>query len=220
MLLEIVPAQTSPAIDLAAEANHRIANHISLVAGLVRMQGSALRNQSPKINGNQALLILEEVSARLETVGRLHRLLARAPDGASIDLTDYLRDIARGAVSCLSLAGEIQLCFVAESRWLIPSEKALRVGLIVGEIITNAVKYAHPTGIVGQIRFTCRGRSHETLTIEISDDGVGLPEGLDPNTSASLGFKLVRMLANQLGAAVAFDSNALGLDFTLQIPAG
>jgi two-component sensor histidine kinase len=84
--------------------------------------------------------------------------------------------------------------------------------------VTNAIKYAHPAGVAGQIRLACRRRSNGHLTIEISDDGVGLPEGLDPMQQGHLGFRLVRSLAKQLGAAIEFRSDSLGLFFLLDVP--
>jgi two-component sensor histidine kinase len=77
---------------------------------------------------------------------------------------------------------------------------------------------AHPTGIAGTITLSCRRASGGNITIEISDDGVGLPEGVDPIKSEDFGFRLVRSLADQLGATIAFYSDCLGLRFVLHMP--
>src|SRR5205807_7397947 len=101
----------------------------------------------------------------------------------------------------------------------VPAAMALPLGLIAGELVTNAIKYAHPADVAGRIKLACRRSSGGDITIEISDDGVGLPEGIEPTERGQLGFRMVRSLADQLGAAIAFHSDALGLRVTLQIPA-
>jgi two-component sensor histidine kinase len=94
----------------------------------------------------------------------------------------------------------------------------LSIGFIVVELVTNAVKYAHPTGVAGEIKVACAQDPDGTITVAVSDDGVGLPEGMDPMKADSLGLRIVRSLAAQLGARVSFAHDALGLSCVLQIP--
>jgi two-component sensor histidine kinase len=136
---------------------------------------------------------------------------------ASMHIADYLRDIAEAVVSSLSVAGETELQFVSDPGCSLPPKEALSLGLIVGELVTNAVKYAHPTGVAGKVMVSCRRASGGNITIEISDDGVGLPEGVDPIKNDDFGFRLVRSLADQLGATIAFHSDCLGLRFVLHM---
>lgn len=218
MPLELVqPGANSSPPSMVAEANHRIANSLSVIASLVRMRGASICKKPHRISGEEIRLILEELSGRLETVARLHRLLASGQREASIDISDYLREVAEGIVSSLSFAGQTELELALDAGCFVSPERALPVGLIVAELISNAVKYAHPTGVAGQIRLACRIRSDGTITIEISDDGVGLPEGVDPMRNGHLGFRLVRSLADQLGAAIAFHSDGLGLCFEMHM---
>jgi two-component sensor histidine kinase len=220
MLLEFVPpeAENSSTYDAASEANHRIANNLSIVSGLVRMRALAICNQPP-MSGAEVRLILEEIGDRLNAVAELHRRFAKVPQEASVDVRDYLGDIAAGVVSSISLPGRNEFRFHCDPGCCVPPQKALLLGLIVGELVTNAIKYAHPTGVAGRIRLACRRRSDGNLTIEISDDGIGLPEGVDPMQHGQLGFRLVRSLAKQLGATIAFHSDSLGLCFSLHMPA-
>jgi two-component sensor histidine kinase len=218
MLLEPISGSKSAAIDLLAEANHRIANHLSMISGLARMQGAGLREKAPHMSGDDVRSILEEFGARLETVARLHRLLASGQQRAAINLADYLREVAEGVVSCLSFAGKTELRFACDASCLVAAEKAAPLGLLVGELLTNSIKYAHPTGVAGQIRLECRKLPRGIVAIEVADDGVGLPDGFDPLGGAGMGFRLVRTLAAQLGAAIDFDNNGLGLCFALQMP--
>lgn len=206
------------AFDAAAEANHRIANNLAMIASLMRMRGSSVRKDARRMSGDEVRRILEEFGGRLDTVARLHRLLASGQQEAPIDIAVYLRDVAEAVVSSLALAGATELQSAADPGCFVTPETALSLGLIVGELVTNAVKYAHPTGVTGQVRLACRRRPDGNIAIEVSDDGVGLPEGVDPTKSGHLGFRLVRSLADQLGATIAFHSDDLGLYFELQLP--
>ncbi|HET9397067.1 MAG TPA: hypothetical protein VFO36_13550 [Nitrospiraceae bacterium] len=71
---------------------------------------------------------------------------------------------------------------------------------------------------MGEIKVACTQATNGTITIEVADDGVGLPEGLDPRKVDSLGLRLVRSVADQLSAKVQFADSALGLSCVLQIP--
>jgi two-component sensor histidine kinase len=209
----------SAAVDGAAEANHRIANNLSLIAGLARTHGSRLCRNPRMMSGVEVRLILDELGRRLETVARLHRLLALRRQEASIGVADYLREIAEGIISSLSPAGATELQFASDPSCFLPPERALSLGLIAGELVTNAVKYAHPAGVAGKLGVECHRRPDGTIVLAISDDGVGLPDGFDPMKNGHLGFQLVRSLADRLGATIEFHSDGLGLCCVLQVPA-
>jgi len=92
------------------------------------------------------------------------------------------------------------------------------VGLIVGELVTNALKYAHPAGVFGEIIVGCTDAG-DRLVIEVADDGVGLPEGFDAAKNAGLGLRLVHSLAEQLRATLMFNDSGTGLSVTPLVPA-
>ena len=155
----------------------------------------------------------------MDTVARLHRLLAGGQQQEPIEIADYLREIAEAVISSLSFVGTTELQFACDRGCVVSPARALSLGLILGELVTNAVKYAHPTGVAGTVRVKCRRRPDQTIVLEILDDGVGLPEGLDPMETGQLGFRLVRSLADQLRTTIEFHNDGLGLRFVLQMPA-
>jgi two-component sensor histidine kinase len=204
-------------LDLMAEANHRIANNLAMIAGLARLQAATLGDGTGSFTGKEVRLMLQEFGGRVDAVARLHRLLANPGQQATVDLADYLRGIAEAVIATVSFSGHADLRVDCELGCTISSKRALSLGLIVGELVTNAVKYAHPTGIGGQINVGCRRDPDGRILVEVSDDGVGLPDGLDPMTSTGLCLRLVRSLAQQLGAKLAFDDDGLGLRVMLSI---
>jgi two-component sensor histidine kinase len=205
--------------DLAAGPDRRIADNLSIVAGLVRDQASILGGRSSMIGRGEVQTILVELGGRVDAVARLHRLLAESPaEAADLSLGDYLQDISTAIVAALSSDRVIRLQFACDPHCFVTPERALSLGFIVVELVTNAVKYGHPTGVAGVITVGCEQRPDGTITVEVSDDGVGLPEGMDPMKSDSLGLRIVRSLAAQLGARVGFEHDALGLSCVLQMP--
>jgi two-component sensor histidine kinase len=203
-------------LDLIAEANHRIANNLAMIAGLARLQAGTIRDAGDNFTGQEVRLMLQEFGGRVDAVARLHRLLAN-PGQHAIDLADYLRGVAEAVIVTMSCNGQADLRFEGEPGCSISSKRALSLGLIVGELVTNAAKYAHPTGIRGQITVGCRRDPDGRIVVEVSDDGVGLPDGLDPMESTHLGLRLVRSLAQQLGAEITFENDGLGLCVALSI---
>lgn len=218
MSLELVKDTASSPPDLAAEANHRIANHLAMIAGLLRTQGARIGESGRTLTGREVRVILEEFGARLETVAKVHRLLSGSGDSAAVDLDAYLGSVSERIVSCLSAPSEVTLQCQWRAACLLPSEKALTLGLLVGELITNALKYSHPAGVAGKIGIDTSMTRDGFLMINVSDDGVGLPEGLDPAEHGGMGLRMIQALTAELGGTISFENHGLGLSCTLLIP--
>ncbi len=201
-------------------SNCRTADNLSMVAGLVRDRAASLGDGSGAIDGDEVRTMLVGIGGRVDAVARLHRLLAESPAGAAVDLGEHLQDISATIVAALAGDGGIQLRYACDPHCVVPTERALSIGFIVVELVTNAVKYAHPTGVAGEIGVECQQGPDGAITVEVSDDGVGLPEGMDPTTADTLGLRLVRTLSAQLGARVEFQHSALGLSCVLRMPGG
>jgi two-component sensor histidine kinase len=200
---------------LVSEAHHRVGNSLALLASIVRMQARTIINGTDAVPVADVRLLVEELGQRLEAVGRLHGRLSRF-DGP-IDLVDYLREIAKSAVAGLSFAGRTHLRFDVSDACIVPAQAALLVGLAVSELVMNAVKFAHPAGVAGNLRIACHRRD-DLIVVEVSDDGVGFPEGFDQAVDGQFGLQLVRSLAAQLKARLEFDDTGLGLLVRLSLP--
>jgi two-component sensor histidine kinase len=98
-------------------------------------------------------------------------------------------------------------------------DKAIPCGLILNELITNALKHAFPSGRSGTIRVELVKADDQQLRLCVTDDGVGLPSGFNVRESKTLGLRLVRTLAGQLGATFAVGGAAGGACFELTLPA-
>jgi two-component sensor histidine kinase len=218
MLLEqTADATYAPVRDLVAEANHRIANSLAAVAAIVSQRVQSIRRDGPHLAPAEVLHLLGEVRARVDAIARLHRALSDAPSDTPIDIGGYIQPIAAELVSTLADKGQVVLHFAGELGCRAAPERALPIGQIVVELVTNSIKYAHPTGVEGHINLFCR-RDPGGIVIEVSDDGVGLPEHFDPANSKSYGLRLVRALTAQLGGTVTFANDGLGLRTVVTVP--
>ncbi|HEY5239726.1 MAG TPA: sensor histidine kinase [Rhizomicrobium sp.] len=222
MTLSIVTAESHPRLpegELLREANHRISNHLSLLASLVQTQANAVSKGPETLNRETASAILRETAGKIVSIGHLHRRLAEQPHKGDINLCDYLIEACATLVSSLALSGRANLVQRLSANCNVSPEQAQQIGLMVSEIVMNAIKHAHPTGIPVQISLGCRREENGRLTIEVSDDGVGLPEDQDPSMKGGVGFRLIRSLAQSLKADLRIESDSLGLTFLITLPA-
>jgi two-component sensor histidine kinase len=212
-----VPQKTAQ--DLVAEANHRIANSLTLLVSMARMQASAAARRADAFSGAEVRLMLEGVAARIGTIGQLHRLLSYVPQGGCTNLMPHLRDVSEALVAALSSPEQGASVEHSGSDCLVLTRQVQPIILIVCEVFINAMKYAHPTGVPLVMRIDCAPAADGRLVLTISDDGVGLPEDFDPAKDGGLGFRVIRSLAAELGATLDIASTGLGLSFRLSVPA-
>jgi two-component sensor histidine kinase len=205
--------------DIVAEANHRIANSLTLLVGLVRMQAGSLVKRAKPLTSAEARLILEGIAARISTISQLHHLLSHVPQDGVTSLKPHLHDVTDALVAALSSAEQPVTVAHTGEDCLVQVRQIQPIILILCEIFVNAMKYAHPAGVLLVMSVDCVTAADGRLVITIGDDGVGLPEGFDPYASHGLGFKVIRSLAGEIGAQLDIASTALGLTFRLSMPA-
>lgn len=215
---EVSGGRHEPVSDvLIAESNHRIANNLTLIAGMLRLQANDIAKAGLALSPQDAKNLLAEVGSRIETVGRLHRLLAESGGASHLDMNEYLQDIAEAAICSMS-GQNVFLAPASQAVCELPAQIALSVGFIVGEAVTNAVKYAHPAGAPGSITLDCRRLHDGSTQVLVGDDGVGLPEHFDADLDGGLGLRMMRTIAGQLGAQFAIMPHATGLTVSLVLP--
>ena len=198
-----------------AEANHRIANNLALLSAVLRRQAAEVVRGRGSVSRARAGLLLTEASQRVVAIGNLHAMLAKRPRATMVDIGDHLRQVCVALLSSLAGPTSIELSQSFTTSCLVPVDGIVPLTLIVTELVTNSVKYAHPAGVPGKISLTGGRQADGTLVIEFADDGVGLPEGFDPAVDGGFGFRLTRVLAQQIGATMTFKSTVLGLHVRL-----
>jgi len=216
---QVVPLYPRPDFALISEANHRVANHLSVLASLVQTQAAKVAKGPPQITREDVHSMLHEVVGKVISIGHLHRRLSDMPPGENIDLGDYLIESSQSLIKSLALEGRVGVVHRLDARCPAKAEQVQPVSLIVGEVIMNAIKHAHPTGIPVEISIRCGRDAAGRTIVEICDDGIGFPEGFDPRTGGGTGLRLIRMLASSLYANLDVQSDSLGTRFTIALPA-
>jgi two-component sensor histidine kinase len=184
---------------LLREVYHRVKNNLSVLESLVRLEEDRIGDSDP-------VVLLENIRDRIHSIALVHEKLHRGADVARLRFDDYLSELVRHVVASMQVAdSDIYPQFDLE-----PVDFGMNVavplGLIVTELVTNAVKYA------------CRGRPDARLfvglhaeddgyVLSIQDNGPGLPDGFDPEASHSLGLRLVAGLTKQINGTLSWGSD-------------
>jgi two-component sensor histidine kinase len=196
----------------AAERDHRISNSLSIISGLVH-----LKAKQAEVGDVRRTLL--DVAGRIDMVARLHRLLAHASTPA-IPIGDYLHEVCRAMTTIAENEDRLQVTVDCPDGLRVPPDTALRLGLLTAELFSNAVKYAHPTGVPTTIKVGCRRAGADALVFAFEDDGIGFPEGFDPMRVDGLGMRILRSVSAQLQGDPAWRDLGVGLRFECRFPAG
>lgn len=191
---------------LFRELQHRVANDFTLATSLLELQ----RRKSASTETRSAL---DQAIARLRSIGRVHRQIYILPETRQIELCPYLNDLCAGlSESTLPPLG-ISLACACDPAWT-ERDRALSIGLLTNELITNAVKHAFPGGREGRIAVGFH-RTDGGWRLSVEDDGVGFaPEA----AHAGLGTGLIQQFARQAGAKLTTENKG-GVRVFLDFPA-
>jgi len=182
---------------LLHEVNHRVANSLALVASLARMQANAVTDGAAKS-------ALQEMQARIMAVAGIHRRLYTSSDVRVVELGSYLMSLVDELSAAIDDADKYAIALRADADVRVPTDKAVSIGVIVTELVTNACKYAYPPGTRGEIRVILRRADDGLLTIAVEDDGIGW-QGTGPVRGTGLGTKVMTAMASQLQSTVAYE---------------
>jgi two-component sensor histidine kinase len=204
---------------LIGHGNVGLAEALANLSGAIRLQRNAISKNGKTLTAGQVCLLIDEISARIEVTAKLHKSLAQTVNGNGVNLGKFLQEIAE-MIGTLGPEGKMDLTVDHSGDGYIDPRHALHAGLITAELLTNASKYAHPTGLPVKVNVHCETNDDGSFLVAVTDDGVGFPENFDPSTDGGLGFQLMRALANGLNAELQFEHDSLGVCARLIKPIG
>jgi two-component system, sensor histidine kinase PdtaS len=189
---------------LLQEVHHRVKNNLQIISSLLTLQANSVQDK-------QAAAKLLESEQRVRSMSMIHERLYHHNDMSSIDLAEYVRDLASRLVSShgssKSVTCQLDLCPTP-----LAIDQSIPCGMILNELITNALKYAYPEG-VGEIKVRLSSKGDD-IQMSVSDFGAGLPEHFNWQSSQTLGLTLVRVLTSQIDGTLDVKSHP-GASFTV-----
>jgi PAS domain S-box-containing protein len=201
---------------LLQEIHHRVKNNLQVISSLLDMQSFSI--QSP-----EAIAVLEDSQHRVRTMAFVHERLYQSEDLASVDVREYLESLTGYLLAAYEHDTDVIHLNLQADDVSFDIDSAIACGLIVNELVSNALKHAFPPGQPGEIHVRLRTANVGRFQLVVADNGVGFPPDLDVNTATSLGLRLVNMLTEQLQGTLEMtrdDGTIFRITFprTLHIP--
>jgi PAS domain S-box-containing protein len=191
---------------LLKEVHHRVKNNLQVISSILNLQSSYVKDK-------KTLEILRESQNRIKSMSFIHESLYQTKDFSNINFTEYVTNLSNNLVhSYQSFEEQVNLDLKIQDVFL-NLDLAIPCGLIINEILSNALKYAFPKNNKGKINIRLTHRK-QVITLVIQDNGVGLPAHIDYNNTESLGLQLVVTLVDQLGGTIKLD-RTIGTKFTI-----
>ena len=209
--VEVRTAELSAALRdrevLLQEVHHRVKNNLQIISSLVNMQAR-------KLEAGPSRDALRECQTRVQAIALIHERLYQSQDYSRVPLSDYVRSLAASIFNATGTALRgVELEFAIDDVSL-TVDKAIPCGLVLNELITNALKHAFRDGRSGKLQVELARTDDELIRLAVRDDGVGLPPDFQKQRGHSLGIQLVSTLAEQLDASLTISSER-GASFEL-----
>lgn len=178
---------------LLKEVHHRVKNNLQVISSLLILQADTTKEPGVKDG-------LQKTQRRIMAMAGVHETLYGHESLSHLDCLPYLRSLTQDLLALHEANVEIDL----DVSGYLPIDQAVPMGLIVSELVSNALEHAFPTRSPGAISVAL-GSKQEGVVLRVSDDGIGLPSQDDIREGNTLGWKLVSVLAEQLGGTLSVE---------------
>jgi PAS domain S-box-containing protein len=193
---------------LLKEIHHRVKNNLQVISSLLSLQSEYLKDPD-------MVKVFKESQNRVRSMALVHEKLYQSRNLAEIDFGDYLRDLTNQLLRSYGIGAHGVNLDVNATRVLLAVDRAIPCGIIVNELVTNALKYAFPNGREGRINIDLHPAGDDRVRLVVRDNGVGIPAHVNVETSDSLGLTLVRMLAEQVQGEMVMQPGGPGVEFIM-----
>ena len=173
------------------EIHHRVKNNMQVISSLLSLQSRFFENYREK-------QMFREMRDRIKSMSLIHEKLYQDGNFGHLDFAHYLRILTAEVFRSYRVSPSLIKLKSKVDPVVLEIDKAIPCGLIVHELLSNALKYAFPEGRKGEIRLECRAIPKGKMTLMVADNGVGFPKDMDFERTDSLGLELVHTLTHQL----------------------
>ncbi|HIK28732.1 MAG: PAS domain S-box protein [Oscillatoriaceae bacterium SKW80] len=193
---------------LLTEIHHRVKNNLQVISSLLKLQSRYTQDKA-------TLDMLRESQNRVKSMALIHEKLYQSPALAQIEFADYIQTLARNLLYSYSVDVNAVKLEIRVDNVYLNIDTAIPCGLLINELVSNALKHAFPGGRKGTIWIEFYQVADNQLLLIVKDNGIGFPEGLDFRNTGSLGLRLVDSLTNQLEGTVEMDTRE-GTEFRIK----
>ncbi len=180
---------------LLKEIHHRVKNNLQVISSLLSLQSERIRDK-------EAQDVFRDSQNRVRSMAMIHERLYRSQDLAHVDFGEYVRSLSTSLFNSYRTALPRVQCDISVDNMQVDVDVAVPCGLILNELVSNALKYAFPGEKEGNVRIRLREIAPFMVQLTVEDDGVGLSEGTNLVDGNSLGYQLVHLLVEQLGGRI------------------
>jgi len=194
---------------LLKEIHHRVKNNLEMVKSLIALQSAELEDSETK----DAMIASQN---RVQSMGIIHQKLYQGENLGSVEMKDYFVNLSEGILDSFDAEEKVKIECAMDNLEL-DIDTAVPIGLIVNELLTNALKYAFPDNTEGKINISLSKESPDTLTLKVSDNGIGKLDG-KAIQGTGFGSQLIKLLTQQLNGKMneeTQDGVAVSFEFTL-----
>ncbi len=193
---------------LLREIHHRVKNNLQLISSLLNLQAIYQGEKDPRE-------VFAESENRIRSLALIHESLYKSKDFSRIEFTGYLRELLVRLQQAYKIPGQSINCAVEGNEIYLDITQAIPCGLVVNELVSNALKHAFPGGREGEILVTMKAEG-DRLVLRVKDNGVHPPPSQDlQNKKSMLGLQIVTTLVKQLDGTSNYSSNG-GTEFILK----
>jgi PAS domain S-box-containing protein len=208
---EMIQASLREKEALLKEIHHRVKNNLQVTSSLLRLQAASIADPA-------AREMFEETEGRIRSMALVHEKLYQSTDLSKIDLADYVRSLAELLFRSSAMTPENVTIDVTGREIFLAIDEAVPCGLIVNELLSNALKHAFSHKRRGRIEVHLNERADGHIFMSVRDNGVGLPSDFDLNRTETLGLQLVQGLIRQIDGTIAVRPRADGAEFDVIFP--
>ncbi|MDF1674026.1 MAG: histidine kinase dimerization/phosphoacceptor domain -containing protein, partial [Vicingaceae bacterium] len=191
---------------LLKEVHHRVKNNLQVISSILNLQSSYVTEES-------TLNILRESQNRIKSMAFIHESLYQTNDFSQINFSEYVVSLSQNLVHSYEVFDNFVNLNLQVKDVSLNLDQSIPCGLLINELISNALKYAFPKNKKGTITIDLFEKD-KMVFLNIKDDGVGLPENIDYRDTGTLGLQLVITLTEQLGGKIELD-NTKGANYSL-----